>query len=114
VFGGTILAFFAVLTEIFFEGELGEEKGNFTRSAALQVVERVNASFADDWRIFGLSGNVSGREGQLRVIVERVVERFAFDVVTVANQSREGNFASNTVFEGSNPRGNWTRLGVFG
>ena len=53
-----------VVAEVFLQRQLGEQEGDFLRPAALEIVERVDAGFADDGRVLGLGRDVGGGERQ--------------------------------------------------
>ena len=42
-----------VVAEILFQRELGQQEGDFVGPAAFEIVERVDAGFADDGRVLG-------------------------------------------------------------
>ena len=64
-----------VVAEVFLQRELGQQESDFVGSAALEIVERVDAGFADDGRVLGLGGNVGGGERQPGFVGERAVSR---------------------------------------
>ena len=51
-----------VVAEVFLQRELGQQEGDFVGPAALEIVEGVDAGFADDGRVLGLGGDVGGGE----------------------------------------------------
>ena len=51
--------------EVSLQRELGQQKGDFVGPAALEIVEGVDAGFADDGRVLGLGGYVGSGERQL-------------------------------------------------
>ena len=54
-----------VVAEVFFQRQLGEQEGDLVGPAALEVVEGVDARFADDRSVLGPGGDVGGGEGEL-------------------------------------------------
>ena len=60
-----------VVAEVFLQRQFGQQKRDFVGPAALQIVERVDAGFADDGSVLGLGGNVGGGESQLGFVGER-------------------------------------------
>ena len=103
-----------VVAEVFFQRELGQQEGDFVRPAALEIVEGVDAGFADDGRVLGLGGNVGGGEGQPGFVGERGGEPLAGQVVAVAEQPGKGDLAGDAAFERPDAGGQRARLGVRG
>ena len=103
-----------VVAEVFLERELGQQKGDLVGPAALEIVEGVDAGFADDRRVLGLGRNVGGRERQLGVVGERGGQPLAGQVVAVAEQPREGDLAGDAAFEGADAGGHRAGLGFLG
>ena len=64
-----------VVAEIFFQRELGQQERDLVEPAALQIVERVDAGFADDRRVLGLGGNVGSGKRQPGFLGEAAVSR---------------------------------------
>ena len=76
----------------------GDEERHFLLAAVFQVVERVDRRLADDGGVLHLRGHVLGREGQFGIVGERGFQALGRQVVAVAVDAREGDFAGDTVF----------------
>ena len=94
-----------VVAEVFLQRQLGQQEGDLVGPAALQIVEGVDARFADDGRVLGLGRDVGGGERQPGVVGEGGGQPLAGHVVAVAEQAGEGDLAGDAAFEGADAGG---------
>ena len=52
-----------IVAEILLQRQSGQQEGDLVRPAALEIVQGVDAGFADDRRVLRLGGDVSGGVG---------------------------------------------------
>ena len=103
-----------VVAEVFLQRQLGQQEGDLVGPAALEVVERVDAGFADDGRVLGLGRDVGGGEREPGFVGEGRGEPLAGHVVAVAEQAGEGDLAGDAAVEGADAGGQRAGLGVRG
>ena len=54
-----------VVAEVFFQRQLRQQEGDLVGAAALEVVQRMDAGFADDGRVLGAGRNIVGGQRQV-------------------------------------------------
>ena len=83
------------------EREPGEKEGDFVGAAAFEVVEGVDAGFADDGHVLSPGGDIGSGKREPGIVGEGCAEPFAAQVIAVAEQSGKGDLAAATAFEGA-------------
>ena len=109
---GSISPYVAILPEILFQSELGEKEGDFVGPAAFEIVEGVDAGFADDGRVLGPGGDIGSGKCEPGFVGEGRGQPFTCHVVAVAEQPGKGDLAGRTVFQGRG-RG-WAAIQAWG
>ena len=111
---GSISLYVAILPEIFFQREFGQQEGNFVEPAALEIIEGMDTGFTDDGRVLGLGRNIGSGKRKSRLVGEGCGESFARYVVAVAEQPGKCDLAGYAVFQGADAGGQRSGLGVCG
>ena len=98
---GPVFSVFAVLSEILFQGELGEQESNLLLATRLEVIQPVDAGLSDDRPVLGDRRNVGRGQRESRIFGEPVLKVLIGDVIPIAQQAGECDLAVDAVLQGS-------------